>query len=69
MLESITFIATVISAVITLLMFAVLAMGEMAIAFGAHVPGHRKLGRVFLWMVVLTAVLTASLIAIKSFGL
>lgn len=69
MLESIAFIATVISAVICVLMFCVLLIGEMAIAFGAHVPGHRKLGRVWLWVVVFTALITASLITIKSLGL
>lgn len=69
MLESITYIATVVSVVICVLMFCVLAMGEMAIAFGAHVPGHRKLGRVFVRMVVFTAIITTSLITIKSFGL
>lgn len=69
MLESITYIATVISVVICAIMLCVLAIGELAIAFGAHVPGHRKLGRVFMWVVVFTAIITTSLIVIKSFGL
>lgn len=67
MLELIVLTLSTVLVVAACIMLAMLAIGEMALALGAHVPGHRKLGRAFVFVAGFMVVTLVCLVIIRSF--